>query len=169
MISTQHASRERICQALSQVAIYARFFAKFSYFTKSFAKLLERYFKCFRQKSRMPTPFAKLFGDALKIGVNWNSTIIICQSWKYIIAIRHIEDMLLEYIFLHFGATCNIYDICTLTYGPICPCRSISLHLPYVLHPVNLPAARYRCTPLPSAPAYGIRHRSCTSELPNFG
>jgi len=37
-----------------------RVFAKLLYFAKSFAKLLERCFKCFCQKLRMPTPFAKL-------------------------------------------------------------------------------------------------------------
>ena len=63
MVSTQHASWERICQALCQVAKYAwwgRVFAKLPYFAKSFAKLLEGCFKCFCQKLRMPTPFAKL-------------------------------------------------------------------------------------------------------------
>jgi len=35
-------------------------FAKLPYFAKSFAKLLEECFKRFCQKSRMPTPFAKL-------------------------------------------------------------------------------------------------------------
>ena len=59
----QHASRERICQDLCQVAKYApwgRIFAKLPYFAKSFAKLLEGCFKDCCQKSRMPTPFAKL-------------------------------------------------------------------------------------------------------------
>ena len=59
--------------------------------------------------------------------------------------------MLLEYIFLHFGATRSVYDLCTFTYGPICPYKSISLHLPYVAL-VNLAAARYRRTPLPPPP-----------------
>jgi len=47
----------------SQVAKYVRWgrvFAKLPYFAKSFAKLLEECFKRFCQKSRMPTPFAKL-------------------------------------------------------------------------------------------------------------
>ena len=86
MVSTQHASRERICQALSQVAIYApwgRVFANLSYFAKSFAKLLEGCFKCFCQKSRIPTPFAKLLEMLLGQLINYNGKVADLEMIKW--------------------------------------------------------------------------------------
>jgi hypothetical protein len=43
--------------------------------------------------------------------------------------ILHIGDMLLEYIFLHFGPTCSVYKFGIFTYGPICPTLSINIPL----------------------------------------
>jgi len=56
--------------------------------------------------------------------VNWNGTITICQGWRYITAILHIGDILIEYIFLHFKPTRSIYEFGIFTYGPICPSLS---------------------------------------------
>ena len=43
--------------------------------------------------------------------------------------ILHIGDMLLEYIFLHFGPTRSVYKFGIFTYGPIFPSLSINIPL----------------------------------------
>ena len=52
--------------------------------------------------------------------------------------ILHIGDMLLEYIFLHFGPTRSVYKLGIFTFVPICPSLSI-----------NLPLSRTSLAPLP--------------------
>ena len=42
------------------------------------------------------------------------------------ITVLYIRDMLLEYIFLHFEPTRNVYGFGIFTYGPIYPSLSLS-------------------------------------------
>ena len=65
--------------------------------------------------------------------VNWIGTITISQSWRYTTIILHIGDMLLEYIFLHFGPTHSVYEFGIFHVRTYLP-RSISF-LPYVARP----------------------------------